>query len=450
MPGGIKNITWTADFWCDTANVTVNWKWAASVYRNFSTDYNALNVKPVDNKDLSAYHNGDQSDTPEAYKSFLAAGGTGGGGSNYTGNFTANKSVKPTLGDGLQDYPYASSNPLTSIAFNESTVLRAANLDAVNGFFQLWYNDEHALALGVRQVIVKTSTGTTTTNYSITPLTSNPGSATNPQLGTTDASGDQAGTDLSGRPMSPMLYITDTTNDVNSRVGDWQWGGVGYAPSDVFGTWKGVVRTVDKTTGTVSVTCDADPVKNNWNLGAGSDAAPAGLANEGYGAEVRWNLNDLYAQGILQAGHNYRFYVMVHDGDQNKSGGDSGQAAFNYIYPGPTATQTASLSGFVLVTASGTTNAIAGALVTLTGTDSLGNAVNLETTTDANGFYSFANLAAGNYTLGHTSVYASGTATVGTVNGTTDGTVDSGLITAISLKDGDQGVGYNFNELFNG
>src|SRR5262249_47624415 len=265
-PGGIKQVTWSAAFWSDTKGVTANWKWAAAVYKTFSTDNNALGVKPVDNKDMSIYKNDNQSGAPEAFRTFVTKGGRGDGGTNYTGGFTGGKGVTPSFGDGVSDYPYASSNPLTSIAFNESTVLKAANLDTTNGFFQLWYNDEHALALGVRQVNVKTSTGTTTTNYAVTPLTSNPGSASNPQIGTTDASGDQAGTDLSGRPISPMLYITDITSDPTSRSGDWQWGGTGYAPSDVFGTWKGVVRTVDKTTGTVTVTCDADPVKNNWNL----------------------------------------------------------------------------------------------------------------------------------------------------------------------------------------
>src|SRR5262249_19015996 len=90
LPGGIKNVTWSGAFWSDTPNITVNWKWAASVYKSFSINYNDLDVKPVDNKDMSAYHNGDQSDTPEAYKPFITAGGTGGGGSNYTGNFTPN------------------------------------------------------------------------------------------------------------------------------------------------------------------------------------------------------------------------------------------------------------------------------------------------------------------------------------------------------------------------
>src|SRR5262249_18214560 len=149
------------------------------------------------------------------------------------------------------DYPYPSSNPLTSVAFNESSVLRAANLDTVNGYFQLWYNDEHARALGARPVNVKRSAGTTTTTSPIPPLTSNPGSAITPALGAPyTASLDQktliaeGSTDVSGRPMSPMLFITDITNNPNDRSGDWQWGGTAYAPNAVFGTWKGVVKTI--------------------------------------------------------------------------------------------------------------------------------------------------------------------------------------------------------------
>ena len=53
--------------------------------------------------------------------------------------------------------------------------------------------------------------------------------------------------------------------------------------------------------------------------------APAGAITkaEGYGTEVRWDLR-------LEAGHNYRFQVMVHDGDQNKIGGDSGEACVTF------------------------------------------------------------------------------------------------------------------------
>ena len=335
LPGGIKNVTWSADFWSDTANVSVNWKWAAAAYTNFSTDYTTLNVKPADNAPPGVPNNPDKAGTPEAFKAAVTAGASGNGGNNYTGNASPGAAVKTSLGDGVSDYPYPSSNPLTSVAFNESTVLKAANLDTTNGYFELWYSDEHAMALGVRQVNVKSLVSTTSTNYPVTALTTDPGAANNPQLGTTATTGNQVGTDLSGRPVSPSLYITDVTNNPNNRSGDWQWGGSAYAPSNVFGAWKGVVRTVDNTTAppTVTVTCDADPAKNGWNLGPGADAAPTGLTNEGYGAEVRWNLNDLYNAGVLQAGHTYRFYVIVHDGDQNKSGGDCGQASYTYAYP---------------------------------------------------------------------------------------------------------------------
>ena len=229
-------------------------------------------------------------------------------------------------------YPYASTNPLTSISFNESEVLRAfnTNVTGITDTIRAWYNDEHALTLGIRRVIVKSRNGSTTTEYPITALTSNPGSVTNPLVGTTIASGDQAATDLSGRPMFPALFVTDTTTDPSSRAGDWQFGGKPIPPQTVFGTWKGAIKTVDntRTPPQVTVTPDADPAKNNWNLGSG-DPAPSGLANEGYSAEARWNVADLK----LLPGHSYRLYFMVHDGDQNQSGGDAGQACVTICVP---------------------------------------------------------------------------------------------------------------------
>jgi hypothetical protein len=127
-----------------------------------------------------------------------------------------------------------------------------------------------------------------------------------PALGTTATTGDQAGTDTSGRPISPSLYITDITSDPNSLSGDWQYGGTAIAPAAIFGAWKGAVRTVNYTTGTpaVAVTCDADPAKNGSNLGTGADAPPVGVGGDGYSAEARWNLQDLYNQGLLIPGHN--------------------------------------------------------------------------------------------------------------------------------------------------
>ncbi|MGZ5528065.1 MAG: hypothetical protein ACXWJB_05280, partial [Limisphaerales bacterium] len=232
------------------------------------------------------------------------------------------------LTDCTVPYPFASTNPLTSIAFNESDIM-ATNIVSVTSNcvpdqIRLYYNDEHALTLGVRAVVVKTASGTTSNNYPFTamPSPTAPAGVTNPLVGTMLASGDQAGTDVTNRPMYPVLFITDLTTSSNPLGGDWQYGGQGIPPHAVFGTWKGAVRVVDRThvPTVVTVTPDADPAKNNWNLGTGGDVAPAGLKNEAFSAEVRWNINQL---GLIP-GHSYRLYYMLHDGDQNKTGGDVG------------------------------------------------------------------------------------------------------------------------------
>ena len=219
-------------------------------------------------------------------------------------------------------YPRTDGSSLAKVTFSESEVLRAIQPEgkAPQGIVRLFYNDEHALTLGVRQVVVKTAAGSMSTDYPVSPLTTNPGSVTNAQLGTTALSGDDSGLDQSLRPMWPAMYVTDITSDPQSRAGDWQQGGRPTGPNDVFGTWKAAVRTVDKsvTPNTVTITPDRDPTKNSWNLGSG-DQPPAGLPNQGYGAEARWTV-------ALAAGHSYRVQVIVHDGDQNKAGGDSGEA----------------------------------------------------------------------------------------------------------------------------
>jgi putative Flp pilus-assembly TadE/G-like protein len=234
-------------------------------------------------------------------------------------------------------YPFSSSNSRTSVDFNESEVLRAfaPQMAGPGDTIKVWYNDEHALTLGVRQLAVVSGTKkkptTTTTNYPIAALTSNPGGAFNPAVGSRATSGDAAAVDPVDRPMFPALFVTDLTNDPTSKAGDWQYGGTPISPNAVFGTWKGAVRTVDKTKNpaTVSVTPDADPAKNNWSLGGGSDNPPSGLKNEGYGAEARWNVSDLG----LQPGHAYRLQFMVHDGDQHQTGGDSGENCMTVVIP---------------------------------------------------------------------------------------------------------------------
>ena len=266
------------------------------------------------------------------------SGSTGTGASSATGGITGTDASVPIGGapggvysctPGVEElvitdcgYPATTSNPLTSTVFNENDVFRAIRPAGSwpNGVVQMFYNDEHAMTLGVREVAVKSSAGTTTTDYPVTALATDPGSSTNPQTGTNMLIGDQSGLDSSLRPMWPSLFVSDISVDPSNRSGDWQQGGAPISPNAIFGSWKAAVRTVDntKTPSVVTITPDADPAKNNWML-AGGDTPPSGLANEGFGAEARWNVS-------LVPGHSYRLQVLVHDGDQNKSGGDSGEA----------------------------------------------------------------------------------------------------------------------------
>jgi len=241
------------------------------------------------------------------------------------------------------------------VTFNESTVLRffdptSVCLTDANDTVKLWYNDEHALTLGIRRVVVISGGVTTTTDYPISAMGANPDHVFEPATGTNflnpPGSDDQNGTDTNtcadaqgcGRPMWPALFVTDITGNPANREGDWQFHGLPNNPDDVFGTWKAAVGTVNKDTNTITVTPDADPATNDWNLGAGSDTPSVGfgaLANEGYGAEIRWSLEHLRDKNgnPLIAGHQYRFQFMVHDGDQNKTGGDSGEACVNARIP---------------------------------------------------------------------------------------------------------------------
>jgi len=97
LPGGIKNVTWTASFSTDTAGVSLQWQWGSAVYSAFDTSYNALGVKPVDDNKASVYQNSDHAGTPENFKSSLTGGAMGGGGSNFTGSYSGTVAVNPAL-----------------------------------------------------------------------------------------------------------------------------------------------------------------------------------------------------------------------------------------------------------------------------------------------------------------------------------------------------------------
>jgi hypothetical protein len=95
LPGGINPVTWSGNLIDTAPNLSVNWQWAAAVYKSFSSDNNALGVKPLDVA-TAQYPNSDHAGTPEAYRSSVTGGAGGGGGSNFTGGYSGTQKVTPT------------------------------------------------------------------------------------------------------------------------------------------------------------------------------------------------------------------------------------------------------------------------------------------------------------------------------------------------------------------
>lgn len=188
-------------------------------------------------------------------------------------------------------------------SFVESTTICAIN--AIGGgskpaIVQVFYNDEHALTLGCQ-----------TSSHLVTTLATDPDAVKYPQTG------DPACTDTVGRPLRPVLFVTDISDDPTCNAGDQQNGGPAYDPIAIFGTWK----SASEEDGGIGTPAMMDPMQNMWNLTASADAPPAGAmttCKEGFTAELRFEVG-------LISGHSYRLQVQAHDGDQNK-GGDSGEA----------------------------------------------------------------------------------------------------------------------------
>jgi uncharacterized repeat protein (TIGR01451 family) len=206
-------------------------------------------------------------------------------------------------------------------AFSESTVL--VRLSGVGNIFFADYSDEHALLLGARSAnFPDVSPYDPATKAKVNPLT-----------------GDPSAKDPTGRPLRPSLFLTDVTGNASNIEGDWQQGGVGQPPTAVYGTWKGATLNANGTS-----TLDADPAKN------GTVGLPHGyppVSNEGYTSEIQWDVNQIldpktadpgagFPNGKpLISGHTYRMQVMDHDGDQNKTGGDAGQACIQVTIANP-------------------------------------------------------------------------------------------------------------------
>lgn len=163
------------------------------------------------------------------------------------------------------------------------------------------------------------------------------GSLSNPSLGSPAANSY-------GRAYSPTIFVTDVTTNPTSTAGDWQndpTNGSNHLDS-ISGSWS----TFTGTTGNDQVT---RPTNHNKNNPGTVDPLPGGAQpNEDFVTEAKWNASGLTDNNgkTLQAGHLYRFQVILHDGDHGYTG-DVGELCTKLTIPGaptPTFTTTKSVS----------------------------------------------------------------------------------------------------------
>ena len=275
-------------------------------------------------------------------------------------------------------YPNASN----STVFNENTLATwiQTNGTGLSATISAYGNDEKGILLGVTDPA---------SSATVTALGTVPGHASNPSLG------DLNKFDASGRPQYPAIFVTNLTQDgAGSTAGDWQQGGAAQAKvSDVFGAWTAGVYDAQGNYGKPVVPSGTNKTgTNTYNLGNGSDA-PKGVlassANEAFGVEFRWNVSDLVDDhgNALAPGNTYRFQVFLHDGDQNKDGGDAGELCTTLMAPAPTP---GNLLGLIKLCDNGSQTATEVPGGTVSSSNSL-------TGSDSGSGVSFSNLAPGQY-----------------------------------------------------
>lgn len=97
LPAQIPLVTWKGRILTDTPEVTVQWKWAAAVYTQFSTFYPDLGVKPVDDAQASQYQNAHPAGSPENFIGQVTGGALGRGFTDYTGSYRISRPFTPCL-----------------------------------------------------------------------------------------------------------------------------------------------------------------------------------------------------------------------------------------------------------------------------------------------------------------------------------------------------------------
>ena len=193
LPGDTEPVTWSGSFASDTPGVSVQWRWGAAVYTQFSTDYNALGVKPVEDDHetvLPAWRTPDPAGTPENYKQYWVRGASADARDKYTGDASRVVGVSPAAA------PLVLS--ATELNFGSSSVGSATAAQTVT------LANNGAIPVTISSITV---TGTHASDFVIqsnncaSPLASPPSSSTSPP------------------PNVCTLTITFTPGDVGTRSG---------------------------------------------------------------------------------------------------------------------------------------------------------------------------------------------------------------------------------------
>jgi len=95
LPGGAE-VSWAGTIGTDQPGVCIKWKWGAAAYTGFPEDYNEAQIKPT-HHDACAYNTSHHAGTPEnpEVQANVTGGASGGGGSNWTGSWSATLQLCP-------------------------------------------------------------------------------------------------------------------------------------------------------------------------------------------------------------------------------------------------------------------------------------------------------------------------------------------------------------------
>jgi hypothetical protein len=105
FPPNVTNVTWSATVFSSAPNLQVTWQYGASnwltshngtsfpMLAGGGPDYNGMMIKPAHNAPVcnTSFQGGDHAGAPEfaGRENVLTGGGSGGGGSNWTGSFSS-------------------------------------------------------------------------------------------------------------------------------------------------------------------------------------------------------------------------------------------------------------------------------------------------------------------------------------------------------------------------